>query len=172
MPVAIRENENLPFAADLIPFPVERELSMGIDPGLSGGLAILDRGGGVVDVSPMPDSTKDIWEYFMEFGARIRMAHIEFQQAMPFHLHGRRLGASSTFNFGRHYGELLMALMAACIPHERVQPRIWQKNLHCLSKGDKKVTKARATELFPGQRLTLKTADAILLAEHCRRMHP
>ena len=38
------------------------------------------------------------------------------------------------------------------------------------SKGDKNVTKRRAQELFPGARVTHAVADALLLAEYCRRL--
>ena len=36
-------------------------------------------------------------------------------------------GVSSTFKFGKNYGELRMALIAAEIPFNEVTPRSWQK---------------------------------------------
>jgi hypothetical protein len=35
----------------------------------------------------------------------------------------------------------------------------------------KQRNKAKAEELFPGQRITHATADALLIAEYCRRIH-
>ena len=80
-----------------------------------------------------------------------------------------RMGATSAFSFGRGFGGLLMALAAAQIPYERVTPGVWQKAMKCLTKGDKNVSKRRAQELFPSLSITHATADALLIAEHCRR---
>jgi hypothetical protein len=151
----------------------DRTLFLGVDPGASGGLAILDSSGAVVDVSPMPETERDVSTYAAEFAPRIRMAAIEQVHSMP----GQ--GVSSSFKFGMSYGGLRMALIAHGVPFEAVSPGAWQRAMGCLVKGradasDRKTakkngTKARAQELFPGQRITHATADALLIAEHCRR---
>lgn len=41
----------------------------------------------------------------------------------------------------------------------------------CLTNGDKNITKQRAQQLFPSAKVTHKIADALLLAEYCRRVH-
>ncbi len=63
-----------------------------------------------------------------------------------------------------------MALVAAGIAFDEVTPQRWQKMLGCRSKGDKNVTKRRAQDLFPQVRVTHALADALLLAEYCRRV--
>ena len=63
-----------------------------------------------------------------------------------------------------------MALCAATIPYEEVTPQKWQKALGCRTGGDKNVSKARAQALFPLQNITHAIADALLLAEYCRRL--
>jgi len=90
-------------------------------------------------------------------------ALLERVHAMP------KQGVSSTFKFGRSYGGLRMALAAARIPFDEATPGTWQRALGCLSGGDKNVTKRRAQELFPALRVTHAIADALLLAEFCRR---
>jgi hypothetical protein len=57
-----------------------------------------------------------------------------------------------------------MALVASGIPFERVTPAKWQRELGCLTKGDKNVTKRKAQELFPDVKVTHANADALLLA--------
>lgn len=139
------------------------DLSLGIDPGQSGGLSILDRVGNVVMVAPMPDTEKDLSDMVQEFAPRIRMAMIEAVHSMP----GQ--GVSSSFKFGMSYGALRMVLIAHGVPFESITPRQWQKAMHCLSGGNKNVTKAKAQELFPEQKVTHAVADALLISEFCRR---
>jgi hypothetical protein len=154
---------------------IERNLFLGCDPGQSGGLVILDHYGAVVDVTPMPETVKDICDYMAEFSPRIRMAVLESVHAMP------KQGVSSAFKFGRGFGVLHAALVAFGIPFEFVLPGKWQQPLGCILQGrtgpeDRKTekkahNKARAQELFPGQKVTHAIADALLMAEYCRRVN-
>lgn len=133
---------------------------IGIDPGKSGGIAIIKNGQAWAD--KMPETEKDLWDYFdslLEDG----FAYLEKVHAMP------KQGVTSTFSFGQNFGMLIMALTAAAIPFELVTPQRWQKELGCLSHGDKNVTKRRAQQLFPGLTITHATADALLIAEYGRR---
>lgn len=96
--------------------------------------------------------------------------------------HKRFDTGASMFKFGTSYGELCMALVAASIPFQEVMARVWQKayNLTPVSK-DPKVSnararamhknnlKAKAQQLFPEARVTLKTCDALLIMEYGRR---
>jgi Holliday junction resolvasome RuvABC endonuclease subunit len=80
------------------------------------------------------------------------------------------MGVVSAFTFGCNYERVVMALMCAGIPVEEVTPQRWQKALGCLTHGDKKVSKARAQQLFPGIKITNYIADALLIAEYGRRI--
>jgi hypothetical protein len=62
-----------------------------------------------------------------------------------------------------------MALTAADVPFDEVLPVKWQTVMGCRSGGDKNITKARAQQLFPHVKVTHAIADALLLAEFCRR---
>lgn len=140
---------------------------LGIDPGQSGGLAWID--GPKCYVEKMPATLRDLWD-LINTGPEVghggsRFAYLEKVHAMP------KQGVASTFKFGRGFGNLEMALVAAGIPYEYVTPQKWQKALGCLSKGDKNVTKRKAQELFPGvPKITHAIADALLIAEYGRRM--
>lgn len=154
---------------------MDRDLFLGVDPGGSGGLAVLDRNGKVVNASAMPDTEKDISEYVREFAPRIRMAFIEAVHSMP------AQGVSSSFKFGMSYGALRMVLIANEVPFEAVSPMKWQKRIGCSIPGRKSAAdsktekknhnKAIAQQLFPKQKITHAVADALLLAEDCRRVH-
>jgi hypothetical protein len=82
------------------------------------------------------------------------------------------------FNFGANYGALRMALTAAGIPFEEVVPGVWQRGLNIPPRKKtegktawKNRLKAKAQQLFPSVKITLATADALLIAEFCRRKH-
>ena len=147
---------------------------IGIDPGASGGIAWIDPDGRAC-VEKMPETLQDLWELIESIKtsgsneARLWKAcgsitaYLEEVHSMP----GQ--GVASSFKFGRGFGNLEMALTAAGIPFERVRPQKWQAALGCLTKGDKNVSKRKAQELFPDQKVTHATADALLIAEFGRR---
>ena len=78
-------------------------------------------------------------------------------------------GVASSFKFGQGFGHLEMALTAAKIPFTYVTPQKWQKELGCLTNGNKNVSKSRAQQLFPHIKCTHAISDALLIAEYCRR---
>lgn len=85
-------------------------------------------------------------------------------------------GSSAMFNFGRNYGELVMCLTAAEVPFTEVPPQTWQKAMAIppRRKGEsrnsfKNRLKDKACELYPRVKVTLATADALLIAEYSRR---
>lgn len=139
---------------------------MGIDNGVSGGIAIIDANGDIYRVDATPPTDAEVLQLLHAIGAVGPPVHavLEHAQAFP------RMGTSSAFNYGKGYGSMQMALYAAGIPFDIVVPRKWQAALSCLSQGDKNVTKRRAQQLFPGVKITHATADALLMAEYCRRI--
>lgn len=144
---------------------------IGIDPGVGGGIAVLRADGQIVDVFKMPATEVDLLNALRPFGGgpvagRQACAMLEKAQPMP------RQGVVSMFTYGRGYGALLMALTALWIPFDEITSPIWQAALRCRSHGNKNVTKRRAQQLFPGRTITHAIADALLLAEYNRRIHP
>ena len=157
-----------------------RKVWIGIDPGGSGGLVALFSSGNVVAI-PMPETERDIWNWFTQFqGDNTEpTAIIEKVHAMP------KMGVASMFTFGEGYGGLRMALIAAGIPFQEVQPRMWQKAVGITAKGKEESKpdfklrlRAKAQQLFP--QLTMWTGkrnkgeqmavcDALLIAFFCKR---
>jgi hypothetical protein len=141
------------------------KLHIGIDPGLSGGVAFVPESG-TPWAHKMPETDRDLIDLLRDsinlFDAR---AVIELVHSSP------QMGVKSAFTFGEGYGRLQMALTALGVPYERVRPAIWQKAMGCLTKGDKNVSKRRAQELFPTLKVTHAIADALLIGEYARRTH-
>lgn len=151
-----------------------KHVYLGIDPGASGGLAWVSASSS--QAVAMPKTERDVWDLFAWKGANGQLigaasfAVIEAVHSFP----GQ--GVASTFAFGRSYGFLRACLIAAEIPFEEVQPRVWQKVMGILKRDKdesktafKNRLKAKAQQLFPTEKVTLATSDALLLAEYCRR---
>ena len=139
---------------------------VGIDPGKSGAIAVCGPQFAMT-AWPLKDRTDaDIRDLLLEihrWSDGGPFAYLEKVNAHP------KQGISSTWKFAENFGMLKMALTCCNIPFDLIAPGVWQKKMSCLSGGDKNVTKRRAQELFPGMKITHATADAILLAELCRR---
>ena len=138
-----------------------RKLVVGIDPGASGAAAIMNvRTKKVIDCIEFSKVTLHELADRLEASKQESKleALIENVHAMP------KQGVSSSFKFGRRVGEVEGILVALMIPYSFVTPRIWQRDMRCLSKGDKRKTRARAQQLYPSLKITHGKADAILIA--------
>jgi crossover junction endodeoxyribonuclease RuvC len=141
----------------------QRDVWIGIDPGVSGACVALSRGRDFLVHQCRGDDTLTDR---LEFLKKMRLvghcyAIIEEVHSMP------KQGVKSTFTFGRNVGQWDGLLTAAAIPYRFVTPLTWMKLLRCQSHGDKNITKAAAQRLFPSQTITHRNADAFLIAEYC-----
>lgn len=136
---------------------------IGIDPGVSGGIAVIFGNGGV-DAFKMPDTPQAVAQLIREHRTDRTWAYLERVASSP------QMGVVSAFTFGRGWGVIQGVLAALEIPYDLVTPTVWQKSMGCLTKGDKNKSKAKAAAMFPTIKVTHAVADALLLAEYCRRM--
>jgi len=143
------------------------KLYIGADPGASGSLAFLPQSGDPWAVK-MPETHRDLLEYLqtIEKGDWECYAFLEEVSARPTD------GRASMWKFASGYGALQMAFIAAGIPFEKVRPQVWQKELKCLTGGNKAISKARAQELFPQLKITHAIADGLLIALYGKRTRP
>lgn len=158
---------------------MSQTIIIGVDPGKSGGIAIL--AGRKVKTHKMPESATDLVHLMRGYqGLQIidgiptwAVAFVEKVNAGP------KMGSSASFKFGQNVGEIRVAILAASIRLEYVSPQKWQKEFGLIVKGrglgqddtsKKNRNKARAQELFPGVKMTHAIADAILIAEYGRRV--
>ena len=119
---------------------------IGVDPGLTGGLALLD-GNDLEVVTDMPVVAGTVDAYALtailaEWGSVDRVV-VEQQQAMP------RQGVASTFKTGANYGRILGVLAALERPVTHVTPAMWTRQLRVGS--DKATHRRRAMDEWPAQ---------------------
>lgn len=115
---------------------------IGIDPGASGGVVVLDKASRIVLKTPMPDLPK--------------LCHL-LEGNWPTHVFLEQVasrpgqGVSSVFKFGCHYGSLMGVLTALGIAHTLVRPQTWMKQMHMGTSGtDTKDRSAQAARrLWP-----------------------
>lgn len=145
---------------------MNNKLILTIDPGEKGGIAVLDCGGNPVEVVKMPDTPHDALSVLKKYKGTDIRCFIEKVGGIP----GQ--SATASFNFGKGYGELLMALLALELPTTLITPQRWQNALGLRSlKGETKTKhknriKAWSQRRFPGLRITLHTSDALAIAAY------
>jgi crossover junction endodeoxyribonuclease RuvC len=140
---------------------------IGIDPGKSGGIASINGVTGHAATIKLTETPADVADWLAcekSYPGPI-VARIEKVSSSP------QMGVTSAFTFGRSFGWLLGVLDVLRIPYEFVTPQKWQKHMGCLTGGDKNVSKAAAQRLWPNLKITHANADALLIAEYCRRVH-
>lgn len=125
-------------------------IHIGIDPGKSGSLCLLDSNKGITFYDWPKDG--DISSYFSKIQEDlegsyqyISLAILEKVHAMP------KQGVTSMFNFGENLGMWKAFLILTKIPHLIVPPQQWMKGLVTKSDGQdtKSAVKNVATRLFP-----------------------
>jgi len=159
-------------------------VDVGIDPGLSGAIAVLRGGRAEVHRMPIRKRRGKGNEVDLQRVAGILRPHfrgreigevgITIEQAQTMR-RGRGNGASSVMTIGRNYGMLLGLELVAPRPNE-VHPATWKKALGIQRGADKSASVARAKELFPAVSLVFPrcttehdgAAEALLIAYYGR----
>lgn len=152
---------------------------LGVDPGLTGAIGIIDSttGNAAVFDAPTTETIKAgkrrtvylpeiMLSLLLDLGP-INFAVIEHQQPMGIE------GVTSACSIGYGYGLWIMALASLGISREIVRPADWKRQM--LLGRDKNDARCRAMELFPFLASSLSRkkdhgrAEALLLAEYGRR---
>jgi hypothetical protein len=158
---------------------------LAIDPGKGGGLAMLD--GDRVVTTKMPADDAELLHWVRSHKGPWKHCHAAIEKVGGYvgrsegGLTGReRHTGSAMFQFGLNVGLCRMALVACGLKPLEVRPQDWQAGLG-LSPRDKAAKETRtafkarlratASRLFPGLRVTLLVADALLIAEYLRRLN-
>ena len=150
---------------------------IGIDPGLSGGIAILDNKkiNGMFDMPVMADGKKNKRQLNSALLAQIVKDNIkdiedtviivEQVNAMP----GQ--GVTSMFNFGQSFGAIKGICAAIGLPIFFVRPAKWKKYFELIN-SSKDASRTKAIEMYPSfaEKLSKKKdvnkSDAILIARY------
>jgi crossover junction endodeoxyribonuclease RuvC len=131
---------------------------VGVDPGMSGAIALIDSYGALIDAYDMPVvgglvSAHGIVELEGWDENSFGMVVIEDVHSMP------KQGVASSFGFGRSKGVVEGVFAALGMPIAYVSPQKWKKALGLSS--DKGVCRRRAIELWPakGAKLFARVKD-------------
>ena len=151
-----------------------RRLFIGIDPGQTGAIAMINETNIVIALKDWPGDEIQAAAVVREIVIKNTVglnAAIEYVHAMP------KQGVTSMFKFGTNYGVWRGILAAFAIPFFTVRPQQWQKEVVKKAEG-KKAAVAAAGRMFPdaelyGPRGGAKDgrADALLIAHWCRRQY-
>lgn len=142
-------------------------ITIGIDPGKSGGIAWRIGNSDLAAVS-MPETVHDLCSLLMQIAGEDEET-IVYLEEVGGYVGGAGAPGSAMFNFGKNYGEIIGVCAAYGLPTHLVRPQKWQKALSLgtstgMSKTEwKNKLKAKAQQLFPATKLTLSTADAALI---------
>lgn len=157
------------------------KLVIGIDPGVSGGIAWCETGKPrevAFGAQKMPDSPPAVAGLL-----RSLVEGTEFDAVYTFieDVHSSpQMGVSSAFTFGKGLGVLQGACAALHLSVTPVSPQRWQKTLQLIEAGrkfgkgtteKKRALKAAAVGLFPWLSITNHVADALLICEYGLRIH-
>ena len=150
-------------------------LTLGIDPGLSGALAILSDDGALELLADLPVVSDRTLKWIDgcalqsiildALQGRPAVAMVERVSSMP------KQGIASAFQFGVGFGSILGVLQALRLPIAFVRPAVW-KQAYGLTR-EKRVSLHKARLMFPAAELHLAKhegrAEALLIAEYARR---
>ena len=145
---------------------------IGIDPGKSGGIAVIDDNH--IEVKKCPDSVQDMAFLFALILQETPPLHvlvmIEKVWARPHD------GRTSVFTFAGNYGQWQRIIASHDITPHYVAPQVWMREIGCPKKLKKQVRKnylkALAKERFPdlSRKLTLATSDAMMIADYAKNI--
>lgn len=152
---------------------------LAIDPGVSGGIAFCDDEG-IAYAKKMPKTGGDCYDFFLSLKASVDkditcyLERVGGFMAVRDGEGGERNSASAhtMFAFGFNYGFLQGLLHAMNIPVVLVGPQNWQSTLNLPKKGSipkgewKNYLKSEAQRRYPGIKVTLNTADALLILSY------
>jgi hypothetical protein len=146
------------------------KLTIGIDPGKSGGYAIGWDGLANIHLHKLEEDFEFV-EHMKELKRHPDVESIEAVVELVPPFAGKMIPSSASFKLGFSCGFLHGVLRMAEIPFTLVRPQEWQKGLSGLSgltsNKRKKVLMNHAKQFFPTTKgLTLKTADAVLILRY------
>lgn len=154
----------------------------GIDPGVSGGLAMIDPQDDITGTDemiefypmpPNPDDLKRIIKRWFDYECVVCLEQVSGFQGVAH-------PGSHMFEFGRNVG-LIEGIVTGLAHYEAIQyvrPQAWQKHHNVVPKKKsetdywwKKRLRGYAERAFPSLLVTDKTADALLIMKYCHDVY-
>lgn len=154
---------------------------IGIDPGKSGGIAVISSNDPAIEVFPIPLAGDEIdmvaiWMRLKRYCLGYNMAcYIEKVGAMP------KQGVTSMFSFGFTTGALHAIVACLEIPRYLVTPQAWKKEILAGTAKDKAAAIEYCAKAYPGVNLFATErskvchdgmADALCIATYAKKQFP
>jgi hypothetical protein len=142
---------------------------IGLDLGANGGVAVLRENGELEELFKNPDTVTGWIEKLSKYKDLHCFCLTEKVHSQPIN------GGKANFSFGKTVGITLTLVEVNSIPFQEITPQTWLKGyMMKKEKGEtntswKNRLKNKAQQLFPKVKMTLWAADAVLIAEYCRR---
>lgn len=155
---------------------------VGIDPGNTGAIAVFGRskdGYRLISCEDMPVEPRPVGKGSRIAGAELAqmmsllrpedtMVLLEYVNAAP--MQGRKMGATSAFNFGEGFGIVQGVLSGNRYAYQMVTPRAWKQHFKLLGK-DKDASRSLCKQLYPyrfcfARKKDGGRADAALIAQY------
>ena len=113
---------------------------IGIDPGKAGSVSFFSEEW--LHVEKLPQDSRELLHLLQEYSVseEITAAYLE-QIYLP-------TGKAGALTFASGWGKIIAVLEILGLTTIKVRPQVWMKELSCLTKGDKNITKNKAKELF------------------------
>ena len=175
--------EGRPDFLHAIPLHLRRNIYAGIDPGKSGAIAWTDSCGLELVVVGMPKHEGEILDTLGRLAGHLKLDE-DPAQLCRFCLLERAQsirgdGHVGSFSYGLNYGILRAGLRMWKVPWDRITPPDWHRELKIPRRNKKTESEPmfkarkhdRARCLFPKTKFPKYAADAVLLAELCRRKY-
>jgi len=146
---------------------MENRVFIGIDPGISGGIAIIYND--TYTVNKCPNTIQEMADMLIILKAQApnlpMYCIIEKVHSMPGN------SGRSMFTFGCNYGQWLGILATLRIPYVEVTPSKWMSHYGSRprnKKDRKNHLKHLAQQRYPDVKITLATSDAMLIANYLK----
>jgi crossover junction endodeoxyribonuclease RuvC len=142
-------------------------MTIGIDPGITGAIAVYNADGYYSEDMPVMDKGAKGRRQINPLGIKNLLmmmgkqdVYLEMVHAMPVN------GSQANFSMGDSFGSIRATVLTLGFPLVLVPPRTWKKYYHLTAK--KEHARARAIELFPEEDFHFKRdvdrAEALLIA--------
>lgn len=148
------------------------KLYIGIDPGKSGGVAMINKKDNALTVMKFPNELGELSVMIEAFIHNVKVddvcVYIEHVHSFPTD------SRPSAFSFGRNLGHWEGILSTHELKINTVTPRKWQSYYEVPKITDKykrkRWLKEKAISLFPNTKVTLNTCDALLIVNYAKEM--
>lgn len=158
---------------------------IGIDPGVTGGICILDSDDKEVKIYKMPETCQGLLKIIELKGPKVHKVITGTERLWP----RSQRSATSTFRMGLEAGSCEMALNAMKFMYPKtyalpiiINPATWQKKIGTPPRpkgmsADKAYSQHKknlwhfAESLFPSERILKQTCDSVLIAYYLRQEH-